>query len=91
MFKLVVRHRLPHEGFKKGGVQQNTKASADKFNKSESLVRDPGEVICFDCDQAGHYREGCAVPRRLRSYKCKALGFTTRNCPKCSGNARKKQ
>ncbi|XP_033231550.1 zinc finger protein GIS2-like, partial [Belonocnema kinseyi] len=77
--------------FQVGGGQQNAKSSADNKDKIESLARDPNEVVCFNCDQPGHYRKGCAAPRRLRCYKCKTVGYTTRDCPKGSGNAGEKQ
>lgn len=93
MARIIIRQTLeqfppPNIHLRKGEVSITLKILLKENNKNESPVRDPSEVICFNCDQAGHYRKGRAAPRKLSCYKCKTVGF---NCPKFPGNAREKQ
>lgn len=43
---------------------------------------------CWNCDQAGHRSANCTAAKRKHCYRCGKPHVTTRNCPKCSGNAK---
>ena len=75
----------PKGGSKDGGGQQSNKALAEhKAPKPE--VKDPNQVIGFNCKQPGHFKKGCASPKRLVCFACKKEGFTIKTCTDCSGN-----
>ncbi|XP_074027918.1 uncharacterized protein [Leptinotarsa decemlineata] len=42
------------------------------------------QITCFRCNQVGHRAIGCALPKKIYCFKCKAEGFTSKNCPKCA-------
>lgn len=67
--------------------------NSEKRNKQnatdESTNFKGSEVICFRSQQRSHFRRGCAQPKKIACYKCKKEGYTTRNCPDCTGNDNK--
>ncbi|XP_077282247.1 uncharacterized protein LOC143908456 [Temnothorax americanus] len=51
-------------------------------------VPDDSNLKCWNCDQTGHRARTCRAARRQHCYRCGNPGFTTRTCPRCSGNAK---
>lgn len=48
------------------------------------------QFLCHNCDKPVHKAIGCLEPKRLRCYRCKRVGFTTRTCPDCSRTPNKR-
>lgn len=47
------------------------------------------DLKCYNCGQVGHKFDLCDKPRKRFCYRCGYADVTVRNCPGCSGNAKR--
>lgn len=47
-------------------------------------------VVCFNCRKMGHVKRDCREPFRKNCYRCGYPNVTVTNCPRCQGNARRR-
>lgn len=55
----------------------------------DALQFSPGiaSITCWNCQQTGHRSSECGRPKTKHCYRCGRPNYTTKTCPKCSGNA----
>lgn len=44
-------------------------------------------IKCWNCEGTGHRSSQCSEAKRKHCYRCGKIGYTVRNCPKCSSNS----
>lgn len=42
------------------------------------------DVVCWNCQKAGHVRNACPEPKKTVCYRCGKMNVTVRQCPNCS-------
>lgn len=57
------------------------------YTSSTSSIERVSAITCWNCHKSGHRSSQCTEEKRKHCYRCGKIGFTVRNCPKCTSNS----